>query len=105
MLRPTLNELISGMQRTIMEALMPELTSPYAQGQAMSPIGMPAHAAAVLESAPAYDAADIKDLSATFAALKRLGDKHIPQKSGLRGALGSATRPRAQNPPDRPATY
>ena len=40
MLRPTLNELISGMQRTIMEALMPELTSPYAQGQAMSAIAM-----------------------------------------------------------------
>jgi hypothetical protein len=35
MLRPTLNEIISGMQRTIMDALLPELTSPYAQGQAM----------------------------------------------------------------------
>ena len=53
MLRPTLNEVISGMQRTIMEALLPELTSPYAQGQAMSAILMLAHAAAALESAPA----------------------------------------------------
>ena len=101
MLRPTLNELISGMQRTIMEALMPELTSPYAQGQAMSAIGMLAHAAAVLESAPAYDAAEIKDLRATFAALKRLGDKHISKKSGLRGALARATRASAKDPPDR----
>ena len=103
MLRPTLNELISGMQRTIMEAMMPELTSPYAQGQAMSAIGMLAHAAAVLESAPAYDAAEIKDLRATFAAIKRLGDKHLSKKSGLRGALKRATRASAQNPPDRRA--
>jgi hypothetical protein len=100
MLRPTLNELINGMQRTIMEALMPELTSPYAQGQAMSAIAMLAHAAAVLESAPAYDTAEIKDLRATFAALKRLGDKHIPKKGGLRGALARATRASAKNPPD-----
>ena len=103
MLRPTLNELLSGMQRTIMEALMPELTSPYAQGQAMSAIGMLAHAAAVLELAPAYDAAEIKDLRATFAALKRLGDKHLSKKSGLRGALARATRASAKNPPDRRA--
>jgi hypothetical protein len=103
MLRPTLNELISGMQRTIMEALMPELTSPYAQGQAMSAIAMLAHAAAVLESAPAYDAAEIKDLRATFAALKRLNDKHIPKKGGLRGALVRATRASAKNPADRRA--
>jgi hypothetical protein len=103
MLRPTLNELISGMQRTIMEALLPELTSPYAQGQAMSAIAMLVHAAAVLESAPAYDAAEMKDLRTTFGALKRLGDKHISKKSGLRGALGRATRASAKNPPDRRA--
>ncbi len=103
MLRPTLNELISGMQRTIMEALLPELTSPYAQGQAMSAIGMLAHAAAVLESAPAYDAAEIKDLRTTFAAIKRLGDKHLSKKSGLRGALARATRAAAKSAPDRRA--
>jgi hypothetical protein len=91
------------MQRTIMDALLPELTSPYAQGQAMSAIGMLAHAAAVLESAPAYDAAEIKDLRATFAALKRLGDKHLSTKSGLRGALARAIRAGAKNPPDRRA--
>jgi len=103
MLRPTLNEVVSGMQRTIMEALLPELTSPYAQGQAMSAILILAHAAAALESAPAYDAAEIKDLRATFAALKRLGDKHISKKSGLRGALAGAIRANAKNPPDRRA--
>src|SRR5271166_6302362 len=103
MLRPTLNELIGGMQRTIIEAMLPELSSPYAQGQAMSAIGMLAHAAAVLESAPAYDAAEIKDLRATFAALKRLGGKHLSKKSGLRGALARATRASAKNPPDRRA--
>jgi len=103
MLRPTLNELIGGMQRTIMEALMPELTSPYAQGQAMSAIGMLVHAAAVLESVPAYDAAEIKDLRATFAAIEKLGDKHVPKKGGLRGALARANRASAKNPPDRRA--
>jgi hypothetical protein len=103
MLRPTLNELLGGMQRTILEALMPELTSPYAQGQAMSAIGMLAHAAAVLEAAPAYDAAEIKDLRATFAALQRLGNKHLARKSGLRGALARATRAGAKTPPDRRA--
>jgi hypothetical protein len=103
MLRPTLNELLSGMQRTIIEALIPELTSPYAQGQAMSAIAMIAHAAAALESAPAYDAAEIKDLRATFAAIKRLGDKHIAKKGGLRGALARAIRASAKTPPDRRA--
>lgn len=103
MLRPKLNEVISGMQRTIMEALLPELTSPYAQGQAMSAILMLGHAAAVLESAPAYDAAEIKDLRATFAAIKRLGDKHLSKKSGLRGALARAIRAGAKNPSDRNA--
>jgi hypothetical protein len=103
MLRPTLNELISGMQRTIMEALMPELTSPYAQGQAMSAIGMLAHAASSLESAPAYDAAEIKDLRATFAAIKRLGDKRLPKKGGLRDAVKRATRASVKTPIDRSA--
>jgi hypothetical protein len=103
MLRPTLNELIGGMQRTIMEALLPELTSPYAQGQAMSAIAMLAHAAAALESAPAYDAAEINDLRATLAAIKRLGDKHLPKKGGLRDALKRASRASAKNPPDRRA--
>lgn len=101
MLRPTLTELISGMQRTIIEAMLPELTSPYAQNQAMSAIGMLAHAAASLEAAPAYDAAEIKDLRATVAALKRLGDKHVAKKSGLRGALSRAVRASAKNPCDR----
>jgi hypothetical protein len=103
MLRPTLHELITGMQRTIMEALMPELTSPHAQGQAMSAIGMLAYAASALETAPAYDAAEIKDLRATFAAIKRLGDKHLPKKGGLRDALKRATRASEKAPPDRRA--
>jgi hypothetical protein len=69
----------------------------------MSAVGMLAHAAAVLESMPAYDAAETKDLRTTFAALKRLGDKHISKKSGLRGALTRATRAEAKNRPDRRA--
>lgn len=103
MLRPTLNELLNGLQRTIMEALLPELQSPYALGQAMSAIGMLAHAAAAIESAPAYDAAEIKDLRATFAAIKRLGDKHLPKKGRLRGELARAIRAGAKTPSDRRA--
>jgi hypothetical protein len=57
----------------------------------------------VLESAPAYDAAEIKDLRATFAAIKRLGDKHLSKKSGLRGAPKRATRASGKTPPDRRA--
>jgi hypothetical protein len=36
MLRPTLKELLTGLQGTVLQTLIPELTSPYAQGQAMS---------------------------------------------------------------------
>ena len=82
MLRPTLNELISGMQRTIMEALMPELTSPYAQGQAMSAIGMLAHAAAVLDG---------RDAGALLVRRNRGEDELDPvERAGFAGLLGGA---------------
>ncbi|HYB90103.1 MAG TPA: hypothetical protein VEC38_03565 [Candidatus Binataceae bacterium] len=91
MLRPTANERLMGLQRTIMETLVPELTSPYAQTQAMVMMGALAFAASTLEAAPAYDTGEIKDLAATLSAIKRLSARHIPRRSELARALKRAT--------------
>ncbi len=101
MLRPTHAELLSGLQRTIAEALMPELTSPYAQGQAMSAVGMLAFAAASLDAHAAYDAAEIKDLRATCAALGRLSARALPKDASLRAAQKTGARAAKKSPPDR----
>jgi hypothetical protein len=103
MLRPTHRELLSGLQRTIGEALLPELTSPYAQAQAMSAVGMLAFAAATLDAHPAYDAAEVKDLRATCAALARLGTRALPKNAALRAAVKSGARAAKKSPPDRRA--
>jgi len=70
MLRPTLAETLSGIQRTILGTLFAELSSPYAQGQAAMAAADLTHVIASLESAPAYDAAEVTDLKQTLAALK-----------------------------------
>ncbi len=103
MLRPTHRELLSGLQRTITEALFPELTSLYAQGQAMSAVGMLAFAAATLESHHAYDAAEVKDLRATCAALRRLSARALPKNPALRAAQKNGARAAKESPPDRRA--
>jgi len=91
------------MQRTIMEALMPELTvAVCARAGDVGDRDARARGGGARVGAR-YDAAEIKDLRATFAALKRLGDKHIAKKGGLRGGLARATRAGAKNPPDRRA--
>jgi hypothetical protein len=103
MLRPTHRELLSGLQRTIVEALLPELTSPYTQGQAMSAVGMLAFAASTLDTHPAYDAAEIKDLRATCAALARLGARTLPKNAALRTAVKNGAKAAKESPPDRRA--
>ncbi len=70
MLRPTLAETLSGIQRTILGTLFAELSSPYAQGQAAMAAADLTHVIASLETAPAYDAAEVTDLRQTLAALK-----------------------------------
>jgi len=70
MLRPTLAEILSGIQRTILGTLFAELSSPYAQGQAAMAAADLTHVIASLENAPAYDAAEVSDLKDTLAALK-----------------------------------
>jgi len=70
MLRPTLAETLSGIQRTILGTLFAELSSPYAQGQAAMAAADLTQVIASLENAPAYDAAEVTDLKQTLAALK-----------------------------------
>jgi len=70
MLRPTLAETLSGIQRTILGTLFAELSSPYAQGQAAMAAADLTHVIASLENAPAYDAAEVADLKQTLAALR-----------------------------------
>jgi len=101
MLRPTANERLMGLQRTISETMMPELSSPYAQAQAMTAVGALAFTAASLEGATAYDAAELKDLAATFSAIKRLAPRHIPRRSNLPGVLSRASRAAAKPAPGR----
>jgi len=70
MLRPTLAEILSGIQRTILGTLFAELSSPYAQGQAAMAAADLTHVIASLENAPAYDAAEVADLKQTLAAIR-----------------------------------
>ncbi len=70
MLRPTLAENLSGIQRTILGTLFAELSSPYAQGQAAMAAADLVQVIASLENAPAYDAAEVTDLKDTLAAVK-----------------------------------
>ena len=88
MLRPTLKELLSGLQGTVVRTLLPELRSPYAQGQAMSLVGMLVHAVDSIEKERIYNEGEITDLCSTIAALKRLQTAHLKRgASGLRKTL------------------
>jgi hypothetical protein len=96
MLRPTLKELLTGLQGTVLQTLIPELTSPYAQGQAMSLIGMLLHAADSIERERHYNEGEVRDLHLTIRALRRLEKSHLKRGSGdlrkilLRGVKASA---------------
>ena len=103
MVRPTPQELITGLQRTIAMTLLPELSSPYAQTQAMSAIGNLASLEAWIDAKPAYDTAEVADLGATLKALRRIEAKHIARKGGLRKALAQGLRGLAKKTPDRQA--
>lgn len=100
MLRPTLKELLSALPATVQQTLLPELTSPYAQSQAMYLIGMLMHAADSIERERDYHEGEVRDLRATIAALKRLEKRHLKRGSGdlkkilLRGVRASAARER-----------
>lgn len=89
MLRPTQTELLLGLQRTIGEAMLPELTSPYAQGQAASAMGMLGLVAVTLAATHAYDAAEIEDLRSTLAAIGQLraANASTPELRSLAASL------------------
>jgi hypothetical protein len=102
MLRPTLKELLTGLQGTVQQTLLPELTSPYAQGQAMYLIGMLMHGADSIEKERHYNEGEVRDLRATIGALKRLKKSHLERGSGdlkkmlLRGVKASAVLERRE---------
>ncbi|HKF28203.1 MAG TPA: hypothetical protein VKB29_03195 [Candidatus Binataceae bacterium] len=82
MLRPTLKELLTALQGTVQQMLLPELTSPYVQGQAMYLIGMLMHAADSIERERLYNEGEVRDLYLTIRALKRLEQSHLKRGSG-----------------------
>ena len=102
MLRPTLKELLTGLLGTVQQTLIPELTSPYAQGQAMSLIGMLLHAADSIERERHYNEGEVRDLHMTIRTLKRLEKSHLKRGSGdlkkilLRGVKASAALERRE---------
>jgi hypothetical protein len=100
MLRPTLNEMILGIQRAIVETLLPELQSPYAQSQAVTCAGVLGYISASLSSTLLYDDAEIEDLRATLAAVLKVGrdspDGLSPERRiAIEAALGAAGDKRA----------
>lgn len=104
MLRPTIKELLTSLQGTVGGILMPELTSPYAQGQAAYVAAMLARAAAVYDQENGYNAAELKDLRATLAALARLAPKHLGRGLGdLKKPIARARKAAKLNPPDHRA--
>ena len=88
MLHPSLKELLTGLQGTVLQTLVPELTSPYAQNQAMSLVGMLVHANDLIDKERLYNEAEARDLRSTIASLKRLEKTHLKRGDGdLKKAL------------------
>jgi hypothetical protein len=101
MLRPTLKEMLAGMQRTILESLLPELSSPYAQFQATTTVGMLTFLTTWLDAVPDYDAGEIADLKKTFNSLHTLVDSKELKAAGLTETAGRAFAAANFVPPDR----
>jgi len=102
MLRPTLKELLTGLQGTLQQTLIPDLTSPYAREQAMYLIGMLTHGADSIEKERNYNEGEVRDLHLTIRALKRLEKSHLKRGSGAlrkilsRGVKASAALERRE---------
>jgi hypothetical protein len=103
MLRPTLKEMLAGMQRTILESLLPELSSPYAQSQATTTVAMLTVLTNWLDALPAYDAGEIADLRETFNSLHVLIDSEELKRAGLAETAQRAFTAANSAPPDRRA--
>ena len=69
MLRPTLNEIIAGLQRSVIETLSPELSSPYALSQAVTAAGVLGYLSYAMVPTPEFDRQETADLSATLGKI------------------------------------
>jgi hypothetical protein len=102
MLRPTLKELLTGLQGTLQQTLIPDLPSPYAREQAMYLIGMLTHGADSIQKERNYNEGEVRDLHLTIRALKRLEKSHLKRGSGAlkkilsRGVKASAALERRE---------
>ncbi len=103
MLRPTLKEMLGGMQRTILESLIPELSSPFAQFQATTMVGMLNFVTNWLDAVPAYDVGEIADLRETFNSLHALIDSEELKSAGVSETARRAFAAANFVPPDRRA--
>src|SRR5437588_13014780 len=97
MLRPTLGEIVSGIRRTILETLAPELASPYAQSQAATAANLLSYVAGSLQTAADYDRGEIEDLSRTFLAIEAAASP----PATLLARLEAATSAARHTPPAR----
>ncbi len=100
MLRPTLKEIIAGVQRTIIETIAPELKSPFAISQAMTSALILSAASGWIESFPRHDAAEIQDLKRTFDALRPHGESALLEAAGFREAIDGGMRASDEEPSD-----
>jgi hypothetical protein len=100
MLRPTPKESLAGIQRTIRETLMPELTSPFAIAQASTAAGLLSHVSRWIDEFPKHTAAEIEDLKQTFDALRPHGESAMLEAAGFREALDGGVRASDEEPPD-----
>jgi hypothetical protein len=80
----------------------PGINFTFAQGQAMSVIGMLLHAADSVERERHYNEGEVRDLRLTIGALKRLEKSRLKRRNGdlkkilLRGVKASATLERRE---------
>ena len=100
MLRPTSKEVIAGIQRTIIETMMPELASPFAMSQAATAAMVLMAASEWVDTFPKFHAAEIEDLKQTFDSLRPHGETGIIEAAGYREALDGGVRASDQEPPD-----
>jgi hypothetical protein len=100
MLRPTPKEVIAGIQRTLVETLMPELKSPFAISQAATAALVLSTASEWIEAIPKHNAAEIEDLKRTFDALRPHGESAILEAAGFREPIDGGVRASDEEPPD-----
>ncbi len=100
MLRPTPKEIVAGVQRTLSETLMPELTSPFAISQAGTAAMVLGVVSEWIEGFPRHNAAEIEDLKQTFDALRPHGESALLEAAGFREAIEGGMRASDEEPPD-----